>query len=280
MTLISDPSGVRPVPLAFRYPGSKATLMRRGLRRLIPPHEHFVDVFGGTGAVLMNKPRSPVETFNDLNGDLCNVFTVLQNDAKRQRLCRLLGYTPHSRRMFERCLDLLLRGAGDTVTRAWAYLVVANQARAGLDPTIVLPSAWGYRLKSGRRDRWPLLPQFLEQVGRRFRDVQIENSSWESILRRYDGTEVLMVLDPPYPVSVRTSKTLYKHEMTQEDHERLLWAVRRLRALAIVCSYDNALYRRQLAGWRRVRFETFCMISPLATKPPRTETVWMNFVYE
>jgi DNA adenine methylase len=43
---------------------------------LFPPHQVFVDVFGGSGAVLLGKPPSPVDVYNDIDGRLVNLFRV------------------------------------------------------------------------------------------------------------------------------------------------------------------------------------------------------------
>lgn len=264
------------IQLPMRHPGSKGLLMPK-LVPLLPRHDHFVSVFGGSGAEILRKPRSPLETFNDLNGDITNLFTVLRSESTRRQVCQWLEYTPHSRKLFEECVELLHGGHGSAVERAWAFLVVANQVRAGAEATIAPSSSWGYRRKFSRRDRWPILPQVVERVGRRFRDVQIESASWEDIFRRYDTFTSVLMCDPPYPEGVRVSPRLYRHEMTDADHERLLDAVQHLRAFVILCSYENDLYSRNLEGWWRVEFQTRCAISPQLTKPPRTDVVWLNY---
>lgn len=278
--MINTEKPIRPrktIPVAMRYPGSKAYVMSH-IVRLLPRHQHFVSTFGGSGAEILRKPRAPLETFNDLNEDVCNLFRVLREEATRRQVRRMLAYTPHSRVVFEECLGLLHGGTDDPVRRAWAFLVVGNQTRAGSDPSLVVPSSWGYRKKFSRRDRWPLLPQFVERIGDRFRDVQIECASWELIFDRYDSPEALFMCDPPYPFEVRTSdRKLYRHEMTVWDHERLLEAVRGLRGFAVVCSYENDLYCEMLEDWRRIDIQTRCVISPRAAKPARTEVVWTNF---
>ena len=268
------PQYPRPVPNPFRYPGSKKHVMRAILPWL-PPRKVVVDVFGGTGAVLLSMPQSKLEVFNDLNEDLVNAFRVLQDDQARRRLFRRLSYTLHSRRMFYHCLDLLTNGAPDAEERAWAYLVIGNQARAGVDPSIAGPCTWGYLRKSGSKDRWECVKEYLANVSKRFQSVQIENRPWEQILDLYDSPSTLFMLDPPYPPDVRISKNLYKHEMSSEDHERLLKRVQQIKGLAILFSYDSALYREYLANWRRIEIKTRCFMA--ISKGPRTEVAWLNY---
>lgn len=65
-----------------------------------PAHNVYVEPFGGAGSVLMRKERSYAEVWNDLDGDVVNLFRVLRtSDADRLvALCRL---TPFSREGFE-----------------------------------------------------------------------------------------------------------------------------------------------------------------------------------
>jgi DNA adenine methylase len=264
------------IQLPMRHPGSKGLLMPK-IVPLLPKHDHFISVFGGSGAEILRKPRSKLETFNDLNRDITNLFAVLRSESSRRQVLRWLQYTPHGRALFEDCVALLASGNGSPVERAWAYLVVANQGRATTDATIMHHSSWGYRRKFGRRDRWPVLPYFVERVGQRFKDVQLENAAWEDILKRYDSFSSVLMCDPPYPAFVRQSPRLYKHEMTDGDHERLLDAVQDLKSFVILCSYENELYRKKLDGWWSVEFPTRCAISPRESKPPRIDVVWFNY---
>jgi site-specific DNA-adenine methylase len=72
---------------------------------LFPPHQVFVDVFGGSGAVLLGKPPSPVDVYNDIDGRLVNLFRVLRDEEQAQRLIKSLELTPFSRSEFMACAD-------------------------------------------------------------------------------------------------------------------------------------------------------------------------------
>lgn len=83
--------------------------------------------------------------------------------------------------------------------------------------------------------------------------------------------ETLVYCDPPYVLSTRTKRNLYRHEMTDADHSRLLAAVKRLDCLVMVSGYDNLLYRAELGDWRRVDY-----MAP-TRGGPREECLWCNF---
>jgi DNA adenine methylase len=80
----------------IRYHGGKFRLAPK-LLEIFPPHRVYTEVFGGGGSVLMQKPRSYAEIYNDLDGEVVNVFRVLQNRRQAKRLEELLRLTPFAR---------------------------------------------------------------------------------------------------------------------------------------------------------------------------------------
>ena len=84
------------VRAVFRFPGGKFFLVKK-LLPLIPPHEVYVEVFGGAANLLFNKPPSKVEVYNDINSELVNFFRVLRDDVKWKILQEKLLLTPYSR---------------------------------------------------------------------------------------------------------------------------------------------------------------------------------------
>lgn len=71
------------------------------------------------------------------------------------------------------------------------------------------------------------------------------------------GTAVFIYLDPPYPFFTRRDpkKKLYKIEMTNQDHEKLLVAAGNLKCYVMISSYKNELYNNFLKGWNTHEFE-------------------------
>lgn len=267
----------RPTRNSFVWPGSKARLMP-SIVRFLPHHAHYVSVFGGTGADILGKPRSPVETFNDLNENVVGQFRVLGDAPARRSLCRRVEATAYSRRAYEAALRVLREDGHDPVTRAWAFLTAANQKRAGAAPDSprTIASGWGYvRRGVSPAWHWPRLPARLEAVAARFRGVQIENRPWEDVVARYDAPDALFFLDPPYLPSTRACD-VYRHEMSEDDHRRLLATVTRLRGKVVLTGYASPLYDEYLAGWRAVRRPQKCLIARGPVKPVREEVVWVS----
>ncbi|MEZ6068279.1 MAG: hypothetical protein R3B90_21770 [Planctomycetaceae bacterium] len=83
--------------------------------------------------------------------------------------------------------------------------------------------------------------------------------------------ELLLYVDPPYLMSTRSGRRLYRHELTVADHERLLAALLACRCSVMVSGYDSPLYRDRLAGWSVASRR--CM----TRGGLRDEFLWTNF---
>jgi site-specific DNA-adenine methylase len=56
---------------AFRYFGAKWSLAD-WIISYFPPHLNYLEPCGGSAAVLLQKPRSRLETYNDIDGNVVN----------------------------------------------------------------------------------------------------------------------------------------------------------------------------------------------------------------
>src|SRR5438477_1022407 len=84
--------------IAFGWYGGKFSHLD-WLLPLLPPAQHYCEPFGGSAAVLINRKPSPVETYNDLDGEIVNFFRALRD--KRDDLIAAIGLTPFSKAEFE-----------------------------------------------------------------------------------------------------------------------------------------------------------------------------------
>ena len=80
--------------IAFGWYGGKFSHLD-WLLPLLPEAHHYCEPFGGSGAVLLNRSPSPVETYNDLDGEVVNFFRVLRE--QRDELISQIAFTPFSR---------------------------------------------------------------------------------------------------------------------------------------------------------------------------------------
>lgn len=259
---------------ALRYFGGKWNLAPWIIQHF-PVHTSYVDAFGGGAGVLLQKPRSGVETYNDLNGEVVNFFRVLrdQPDELLGKLC----LTPYAREEYatshEPTEDDIER-ARRLFVRLWMSIGGMNQKK---------PSSWRY-VKSVRGGSkapagyWTL--DHLYMVAERLMGVQIENRDAFYVIPHYDSATTLTYLDPPYVPSTRTSNHRYSFELTTEQHEQLAMIAHDLEGFCIISGYPSELYADlyELHGWKRIETKTRINNSRTAREAAayRTEALWLS----
>lgn len=264
---------------AFRYHGGKFRLSP-WVQKHFPPHRTYVESFGGAAGVLLTKPRSYAEVYNDLDGDVVNLFRVLQDVGQRDRLIEACSLTPYARAEF----DLAWEQSPDPVERARRLLI---RAQMGFGSAGATKGMTGFRIDSQRaygtaQHLWVRFPPSLSVVAERFVGVLIENRSGIEVIRQHDTQETLHFVDPPYVHSARVMQAgkagYYKHEMDEAAHLELLECLKGLSGMVVLAGYRTALYDDALVGW--ARHETRSRISAGRGCKVRTECLWLNAAAE
>ncbi len=258
----------------LKYSGSKWRIAKR-LVELIPPHHSYVEPYFGSGAVLFNKPPSRIETVNDLDGDVVNLFRCIQEDSGY--LARLVMTTPYSRETYDASFKTIpLTGippGDDRFRKACRFLAKMWQAYGSRNDGY--KSGWKY--DAAGRERmytlwdWYALPEWIVEAAERLRKVQIERSPALEVIKRFDNRDTFIYLDPPYLLGTRNRKQ-YRHEMDDSDHEELLEAVKQSHAWIMISGYESDMYNSYLQGWHKAYFKS-CADGGRARK----EVVWMNY---
>lgn len=234
----------------------------------MPAHEAYVEPFGGGASVLLRKPRSRLEIYNDLDGEVVNLFSVLR--SRPADLAEAVALTPFARAEF----DLAYQMAADQVERARRMLI---RSHMGFGSNAVNRRS-GFRASGLRAGvlpvhNWSDLPSVIRTVAERVRGVVIENRPAVDVMAANDGPGVLHYVDPPYVIGTRGDAGAdYAHEMSDADHVVLLEALVGLRGRVILSGYAHPLYDDALAGWTRI--ERAAMADG-ARK--RVEVLWCNF---
>ncbi len=272
---------VRPRPrgrhkIAFGWYGGKFSHLDWLLPLLPTDCHHYCEPFGGSAAVLLNRPPAPVETYNDIDGDVVNFFRVLRD--RPDELIRAIALTPFSREEFFLAIHGDTRGISD-LERARRFYVRARQARTGLAQTATL-GRWANCKKTSRRgmsgvvSRWFGGIEDLAWIAERLLRVQIENRPAMDVIRLYDDPDTLFYCDPPYPHESRRDARAYGFEMTREEHVQLAELLHLCKGRVVISGYRCSLMDELYGDWRRVDApEKRCHSS----KAPRRECVWMNF---
>lgn len=267
MTAARAPS--RPL---IRYHGGKWKLSDK-IIPFFPNHRVYVEAFGGGGSILLRKPRAYAEVYNDMDGEIVNLFRVVRDRGDELRT--MLELTPFAREEYKGSfpeIDDPLEQARRTVIRS--HMGFGSNALArGIQS--------GFRSNSNRsgttpaRD-WRNLPERLPEIIDRLRGVVIEDRDAMEVMARHDGPDTLHYCDPPYVRDTRSSLMHGDHgytvEMNDADHRRFAECVKKLEGSVIVSGYAGGLYDTELfPSW--ARFE----IPALADGArERVEVLWMN----
>ena len=244
---------------------------------LLPKCHHYCEPFSGSGAVLLNREPAPIETYNDLDGEVVNFFRVLRDEG--EALQRAIGLTPFSREEF--AIACTLDPDLVALERARRFYIRARQVRTGLAQTATL-GRWANCKETSRAgmsgviSRWLGGVEQLPAIAERLLRVQIENRPALDVITLYDAPGTLFYCDPPYVHETRGDVKAYRHEMTNAQHEALADRLNAARGKVAFSNYDcaflDALYPpgrwRKCAGAARTNH---------ATKGKRIEVLWTNY---
>lgn len=250
----------------LRYPGSKWNLAN-AIVGLLPPHKSYLEPYFGSGAVLFNKLPSPIETVNDLNLDIVNLFAIVRD--RPLDLAEKLFLTPYSRKIYD---DAFIQQPADSLEQSVNFIIKSVMSH-GFRTTE--KSGWkndiNGREKAYAVKHWNDLPEIIREMTLRLKEVQIENRPALELIKRFNKKDVCMYIDPPYILSTRTRKQ-YSFEMEDSDHVELLDTVLQSKAKILISGYDSELYNEKFKDWHRLEF------SATAEKGlKRTEILWLNY---
>ncbi|MBI2852425.1 MAG: DNA adenine methylase [Chloroflexi bacterium] len=261
--------------IAFGWYGGKFNHLG-WLLPLLPQCHHYCEPFGGSAAVVINRPPSPVETYNDIDGEVANFFRVLRD--KTDELVRAIALTPFSREEFY--LSVSKDVAQSTaLERARLFFVRARQARTGLAQTASL-GRWANCKSTSRAgmsgvvSRWLGSVEDLPDIALRLLRVQIENRPATDFIKLYDSNDTLFYCDPPYVHESRKDVKAYAFEMDEEAHRELAEVLHGCKGKAAISGYRCNLMDELYRDWRRYdALPKNCH----SVKEPRQEALWMNY---
>jgi DNA adenine methylase len=262
--------------IAFGWYGGKFSHLE-WLLPLLPDCHHYCEPFAGSAAVLLNREPAPVETYNDLDGEVVNFFRTLRDD--KDRLVEAIGLTPFSREEFG--LACTLDPSLPPLERARRFYVRARQVRTGLAQTASL-GRWANCKGTSRAgmsgviSRWLGAVEALPAIAERLLRVQIENRPALDVIALYDSPDTLFYCDPPYVHETRGDDSAYGHEMTDDEHAELADLLNTVKGRVAISNYPCALMDRLYPAprWHKAVSAAKTIHS---TKGKRAEVVWMNY---
>lgn len=256
----------------------------KDLLPLIPQTRGYVEPFGGGGAVLLNRPISPLEVYNDLNGDIVNLFRVMQDPVLFDAFARKIDNTLWSKDEFRRAIRIQAGawGTRPEIERAWALYVIQNQGISGTHSKS--EGNWSRsKLDNKNCDKWQRLKERLRPVHDRFMQVQIDSQDGLDCMLYWDAPDVTFYVDPPYVLDTRKgSGKQYEHEMENTDHVKMVEVLLQLQGPVVLSGYSHPIYDPLVdSGWElheyraKAHSKVVCATEG-GTKPSRIEAVWRN----
>ncbi len=261
--------------IAFGWYGGKFSHLG-WLLPLLPDCHHYCEPFAGSAAVLLNRPPAPVETYNDIDGEVANFFRTLREQT--EDLVKAIALTPFSREEFYQAVSCK-SGELSSLERARRFFVRARQARTGLAQTASL-GRWANCKQTSRAgmsgvvSRWLGGVDMLPEIAERLLRVQIENRPAVDAVRLYDDRRTLFYCDPPYPHESRGDSKAYGFEMDEAAHRELAAVLKNCKGRAAISGYRCELMDELYGDWRRFDATRKKCHS---IKKSRQEALWMNY---
>lgn len=256
----------------IRYPGAKWRLSEWIISKFPQGYEEmvYIEPFCGSAAVFFQKNPSTVETINDLNSDIVNLFRVLREQP--EELKHVIERTPFSREEYDLAFEL----CDEPIEKARRFLIRQQQAIGNK----IAKMGWRnhYKLNvGGTAAKWIDLPVNIEAAAKRLRGakknfVQIEHKNAFDLIERYNHNNCLMYLDPPYVQSTRKQAKIYSNEVNDEMQHALLNLIKKSKSYIAISGYDSELYDDALKEWNRYEKEAF-----ITSGEHVREILWTNY---
>lgn len=255
----------------LKYYGSKWNLASLIINQFSDNHETYVDVFGGSASVLLQKKKTGTEVYNDINKDIVNLFEVVRNPDSAKILADSIYLTPWSRYEHEQSYiktDDKIENARRLLVRGFlSYGSRGSLSNVGFRFIIDKKS------EKGALNRFcNYLPQDILACCKRLQQVQIESLDYRALVERYDSETTQFYFDPPYVHDTRSNINVYEGEMTTADHEEFLKVALGVKGFAVISGYENELYMENLGDWRLIKQNVKSITGPSSF----TECIWVS----
>jgi DNA adenine methylase len=251
----------------IRYHGGKWKLAPWIISHF-PRHRVYIEPFGGAASVLLQKARSEVEIYSELDNLVFNLFRVVRE--RGQELLNALRLTPFAREEFERAWE----STDDELEMARRIVIRSSMGRDSASATKEHQTtfrAYAGSKRTSTVNDWINYPAALELVIERLRGVMLENRDAIRVMNDYDGSDALHYVDPPYLSSTRDSGRDYRHELDDAEHYELIDAIRNLKGMVLLSGYDNKIYSNLLSDWKKVSCQAIA-----DGGVQRTEVLWIS----
>ena len=204
---------------------------------LLPKDCHaYVEPFGGSAAVLLNKPSSPVEVYNDIDGELVNLFMSVRDYPTD--FIRYVQSLPYSRTLRDTWRKQLYadRWPKDRFERAVRFYYLLRSSFFGH-----IDKGWRFALKTDEASRLYNCVGEVERIAQRLAHVHIDHKDFRRCIRSYDRPDTMFYCDPPYYSTVPYRKGI--PPFREESHVDLATLLSKIQGRFLLTYNDHSRVR-------------------------------------
>lgn len=266
----------------FNWYGGKSRMLKE-LKCLVPNCDVYVEPFAGSMALLLNISRKKLEIVNEYDANMAILLKIMADEVEGKKLVTRLCQLDYSKEVFEEAKKSKKNnfvGLTDMQIAETMFVLITqsfNSTRAG----------YSRHLYKNEFDYRSTLRLKLPQVYKRMKGVQVQNGDGVDLVEKMSKEEsAFLFLDPPYRPSLRGkgATKVYPHEMTEEDHIRLLEIIRNAKAKILLCGYKAKegvdTYDEYLlpCGWKCYKLcEVPKSCQNKSEKDIAEEYIWINY---
>ncbi|MDX1491267.1 MAG: DNA adenine methylase [Pseudohongiellaceae bacterium] len=202
-----------------------------------PQHQCYCEPFAGGAALYFLREPAKVEVLNDINGDLTNLYRVVQNHL--EEFVRQFKWALSSRQVFEWLKMTRVETLTD-IQRAARFYYLQQSAFGGL----VSGQTYGTATTQPPGLNLLRIEESLSSAHLRLANTYIENLPWDKCIERYDRDHTFFYLDPPY-----WETEGYGVDFGFDQYELMAQIMRTMKGKAIISLNDHPDIRRAFAGF-------------------------------
>ncbi len=255
------------------YYGGKQNLAEK-IVTMIPRHVLYAEPFTGGAAIFFAKHPAEVEVLNDTNGELINLYRVIQQNYPP--LYEEIKATLHSRELHRQAWVVYNNtDMFSEVKRAWATWVLCCQSFGSM-----IDGGWGYDVTGNTMNQklQKKIDNFTKRLVKRLQNCQLECADALYIIKSRDNEKSFFYCDPPY----FNSNMGHYDGYSEQDFENLLSLLAKIKGKFLLSAYPSSILARYV---KQYHWEEYAVVQPIAVnaknrkKKLKTEMLVANYPF-